>query len=368
MSKSRLWTRDFVLDCFICFVANLAYYMTMVIVTDYAITQFSATLSEAGFTCGVFILGALFARLFIGHAIEKIGMKRSLYIGMVTFLLGTLLNFAANNLWLLSAVRFVQGIGFGIASTATGTIMAQLVPSARRGEGTSYYAKFVTTATAIGPFAGIYLYQGGSLLFNLVLSSLLLLLGLAATWQLTVKELPCAAEPFHYEFSPSNLLEPKALPIAIITFFVSLGFAGILGFITSFEKEIGLLDSGRYFFVIYAVSTVLSRPFTGRLFDRKGDNFVMYPSFVIFGFGLIVLSHTTDGLMLAFVAICLGLGFGTYMSCAQAIAIKVSPKESMGRATSTFFVFMDLVWDSARCFWGCSCRQSVLADSTCLWD
>ena len=88
---------------------------------------------------------------------------------MILFIIGTALNFVIYSLWSISFVRFVQRIGFGIASTSTGTIMAQIVPSSRRGEGTSYYAMFVTTATAIGPFAGIYFYQAGDLTINLII-------------------------------------------------------------------------------------------------------------------------------------------------------------------------------------------------------
>ncbi|TCN88024.1 MFS transporter [Shewanella fodinae] len=36
------------------------------------------------------------------------------------------------------------------------------------------------------------------------------------------------------------------------------------------------------------------------------------------------------------------MGFGTFMSCSQAIVIKLSPADSIGKANSTFFIFMDL--------------------------
>lgn len=345
MKRTKLWTRDFVRNCLICFLLNLAYYMVMVVVTDYASTQMGATLGEAGFVCGVFILGALFARLFIGGSLERLGLKRVLYLGTGLFLGGMLLNFFAMSIWSLSAVRFLQGIGFGIGSTATGTVMAELVPPERRGEGTSYYAMFVTMGTAIGPFAGLYCYQGGSLMMNLIVSTVFLILSVLLTVRLRVPALaaaPAAAQdtakrPALWQ----RFLEPSAIPMAFITLLVSLGFASILSFITSFEKEAGLLEAGKYFFMVYAVVTVLSRPFSGRLFDKRGDNFVLYPSFVVFAAGLLLLSQTHSGMSLMLVAVCLALGFGTYMSCAQAVVIKLAPRHHIGLATSTFFIFMD---------------------------
>lgn len=342
---NKLWTRSYILNNMTCFIINVSYYMLMVIMTDYAVSRLGASLSMAGFATGSFIVGALLARIFMGGQIERIGLKRSAYLGLAIFILGLILNFFISNIWLLSTVRIIQGIGFGIGSTTTGAIMAHMVPAARRGEGTSYYAMFVTLATAIGPYAGSAFYKG-NLFTDLVISTLLLVVALVCVRYVSVPELPTEkgnrTADSGSEGWLSNFIEPKALPIAIITLLVSLGFAGILGFVSSYEKEIGLTEAGKYFFIVYAAFTLISRPFTGRLFDKQGANVVMYPAFFIFGIGLLLLSIASTGWELLLVAACMGLGFGTYMSCAQAIAIMLSPQNRMGVGTSTFFTFMDL--------------------------
>ena len=45
--------------------------------------------------------------------------------------------------------------------------------------------------------------------------------------------------------------------------------------------------------------------------------------------------------MLLLSAVFIGLGYGTFIPSAQAIAVKVSPRNRMGLATSTFFIFAD---------------------------
>lgn len=110
----------------------------------------------------------------------------------------------------------------------------------------------------------------------------------------------------------------------------------------SFAKEADLLASSKYFFLVYALFTVCSRPFTGRWFDSRGANFVMYPAFIFFALSLYFISLSTSGWMLLGAAALMGLGYGTYMSCSQAIIIGLAPRGRMGLATSTFFVFMDL--------------------------
>lgn len=329
MNTSAIWTKDFILNCIVCFVVNQSYYMTMVVIADYAATALHASLAEAGLACGIFILGTLFARLFLGGCIERIGLKRSLYIG----------------LYPLYAARFVQGVGFGLSSSTTGTIMAHLVPAARRGEGTSYYAMFVTLGTAVGPFAGLYFYSDGVILYNLVAGSALLILAFAATALLHVPaedHEPSVSEQPRSYLSLQNFIEPTALPVAFLTLLVNLGFAAILGFMASFAKEADLLASSKYFFLVYALVTVCSRPFTGRWFDSRGANFVMYPAFIFFALSLCFISLSTSGWMLLGAAALMGLGYGTYMSCSQAIIIGLAPRGRMGLATSTFFVFMDL--------------------------
>lgn len=204
---------------------------------------------------------------------------------------------------------------------------------------------FVTLGTAVGPFAGLYFYSDGVILYNLVAGSALLILAFAATALLHVPaedhEPSASARPRSY-LSLQNFIEPTAIPVAFLTLLVNLGFAAILGFMASFAKEADLLASSKYFFLVYALVTVCSRPFTGRWFDSRGANFVMYPAFLFFALSLCFISLSTSGWMLLGAAALMGLGYGTYMSCSQAIIIGLAPRGRMGLATSTFFVFMDL--------------------------
>jgi MFS family permease len=142
-------------------------------------------------------------------------------------------------------------------------------------------------------------------------------------------------------FSLNNFFEAKAIPISIISVFIGLGFSSILSFLTSYIREINLVGAGNFFFIVYAVFILISRPLTGLWFDRKGENFVMYPSFLLFAMGLIILSQAHQGFLLLLAGALVGLGYGTFLSSAQAICVKVSPRHRMGLATSTFFSFID---------------------------
>lgn len=343
MNKPKLWTKDFLIVSTANFFLYFTFYLLMVSITVFATEKFHATPSVAGLASGIFVLGTLIARLFGGRSIDRVGWKKMLYIGFVFFLITTALYFLVNSLTFLLINRFLNGAALGIASTATGTIVAKIIPNERRGEGTGYYALSVTLAAAFGPFLGMFLGQHAGYNMNFALCIILLAISFIAVFFVKVPKIEFTKEQLEKMkgFSIHNFFEAKAVPIAIIGFFIAFGYSSILTFLTSYAKEINLVDVGSFFFIIYAVFIIVSRPFTGRWFDQKGENLVMYPSFILFGVALLLLAQAHNGAVLLAAGALVGLGYGTFSSSAQAISIKVSPKNRMGLATSTFFIFLD---------------------------
>lgn len=339
MTKPRLWTKDFLLNSMEFFLMCLVYYLLMVIIAVYAMDKLQASPSEAGLAAGIFIVASLFSRIFSGRAMEQVGRKKMLYIGLAIYGLTTLLYFSAINLPLLVMIRLLHGAGYGIATTATATIVADSIPQERRGEGLSYFAMSTTLASAIGPFLGMYLYQHAS--FHTILLLCVILLGVSyiAAFFLKVVEPEVIIEQSTNmkRFTVSNFIECKALPIAFIVALLCFSYSSIISFLSSYAKEISLIDAGSFFFIVYSAAMLISRPFIGRWFDAKGENFVMYPSFLLFAIGLIILSQAHQGYILLLAGAFLGCGFGTFWSCGQAIAIKSSPSQRVGLATSTFY-------------------------------
>ncbi|WP_338450236.1 MFS transporter [Niallia oryzisoli] len=266
-----------------------------------------------------------------------------LYIGFIFFLITTCLYFIVTNFSFLLINRFLNGAALGMASTATGTIVAKIIPNERRGEGTGYYALSVVLAAAFGPFLGMMLTHQIGLMSNFILCSIVLVISFITIFFLKVPQVTSTKKKVEKQggFSLQHFFEVKAIPIAIIAFFVAFGYSSILTFLTAYTQEIHLANIGSFFFVVYALFTVASRPFTGRLFDERGENWVMYPSFISFAIGLLILGEAHQGIALLIAGGLVGLGYGTFSASAQAISIKVSPKEHMGLATSTYFIFLD---------------------------
>lgn len=88
---------------------------------------------------------------------DTLGSRKVLYVGLGIYLISTALYFYIPNLIVLDTIRFINGFAYGITSTATSTIVASVIPKARRGEGINYYGLSTSLAAAIGPFLGIFL-------------------------------------------------------------------------------------------------------------------------------------------------------------------------------------------------------------------
>ncbi|MGM9987850.1 MAG: MFS transporter [Bacillaceae bacterium] len=344
MEKQRLWTKDFLIVASANFFLFLSFYLLMVTVSVYAVDEFGASQSLAGLASSIFIIAAVIARLYAGPSIEKVGQKKLLYIGLLLTVVTALFYFVVDGIVLLLINRFLHGIGFGLSTTASSTIVAKLIPDSRRGEGTGYYSMSVTLATAIGPFLGLFLSQHTSFSVIFITTAIFAIFSLMIAFFLHVPKTNVSKVQLQEMkgFKFSNLVEPKAVPISIISAVMGFCYASVLSFLTFYANEINLVDAASFFFIVYAVFILASRPFTGRWFDLKGSNFIMYPAIFLFAIGMLLLSQAHHSIVLLMAGAIIGLGFGTIQSTTQAISVKVSPPHRIGLATSTFFIFTDL--------------------------
>ncbi|WP_102692382.1 MFS transporter [Rummeliibacillus pycnus] len=344
MEKEKLWTKDFISITAINFFLMLTFYLLMVTISVFAAEQFGANESNAGLASSIFVIGALFGRVFGGKLINTIGRKKILLLGIFIMILSSIIYFIPGNLSLLMANRVLHGFGFGVAGTATGTIVAQVIPNSRKGEGIGYFALSMTLATAIGPFIGIYILDHFQFNAIFVFCIICIAVSLVLSILIKVQEIQLTEEQLNEMkgFKLSNFIERKSVPITLVATVTAFCYSGVLSFLTFYAKENHVTEAAGFFFVVYAAAVLITRPFTGRQFDLKGPNFVMYPAIIGLLFALFILSQSDTGLVLLIAGAFLGFGYATYMSSSQAVAISSAPAHRVGLATSTFFILTDI--------------------------
>ena len=345
MNEKRLWTKDFVTIAVINAVVFLTHFLLIVTIASYAVDEFHASTDMAGLVAGIFIIGALIGRLGTGRVIEGIGSKKVLIISTMLFIVTSALYFAAVSLSLLIIIRLLHGIVFGTASTAAGTIVAQIIPPSRRGEGIGFYSIGAILAVAVGPFIGIFLIHHANFRMIFALTSFLAAASFVLSFAVNkpVYEKPAPeSDAADGRFRLSDFLEFKAIPISLIILIIGFSYSGLLTLISLYTKEIHLERAASFYFLVYSITVLITRPLSGRLMDIRGANFVVYPSLLLYAVGMLIFSQATAGIALLAAAVFLAMGYGNFISSAQAISIRGVPPHRMGLAIATFFIFLDL--------------------------
>jgi predicted MFS family arabinose efflux permease len=344
MNKPRLWTKDFIVISFLGFFACSSFNLLLVITSVYTMDTFHSSPSAAGLATGIFVIGSIVGRIFIGKWTEIFGRKRMLATGLIFYLIMMTLYFVANSYVLLLTVRFFHGAAFGILFTAANAIAVNIIPRERLGEGTAYYSSIsITLAVAIGPFLGIFIRQHGSYDMIFLVCIICTVLSLVMMLILSVPEVKLTEDQRQEtkKFKLSGLVATKAIPVAVIVFLVYFSYSSVITFLSPYSEEINLMESASVFFITFAAAVIISRPFVGRMFDMQRENVVMYPAFICLILGLIMLSQTQNGFILLLSAFLMGLGVGNILSIGQTIAVKAVPKHKTGLAISTYHAAMD---------------------------
>ncbi|HJF19686.1 MAG TPA: MFS transporter [Enterococcus columbae] len=343
-SVEKLFNKGFISITVINFVVYLVYYLLMVIIAVIAQDQLHASLGQAGLASGIYIIGTLLARLFVGKKLELVGRKAVLRYGALFYLLTTIAYLYIPTIQILYLVRFLNGFGYGTVSTATNAIVTAYIPSSKHGEGINYYGLSTSLAAAIGPFIGMILLNTTSFYFIIVFSIVLILLTTIACFIFPVKNIQITAEhkAMLKSWKLNTFLEKQVAFISSIAFFIGIAYSCVLSFLSSYAKELNLVAISSFFFVVYALVITFTRPMTGRIFDAKGERYVMYPSYFFLTLGLFCLSVTHSGWLLLLSGAFVGLGYGTFMSNGQAVCLKTCNGHHIGIALSTYFIGLDL--------------------------
>lgn len=344
IQKEKLFNTGFITITTINFIVFLIYYCFVVITAKFATSELGASPAQAGFAAGIYIIGTLIARLYIGKKLELIGRKQMLRFGAIIYLITTIAYLISTNIIILDTVRFLNGFAYGTISTAANAIVTAYIPKSRNGEGINYYGLSTSLAAAIGPFIGILLLPIVGFKSVIILAIVLSVLVTVACYLFPVQniELTDDHKKLLNSWSLNTFIEYKVLFISIVAFLIGLSYSSVLGFLSIYADNLGLSTAGAFFFVVYALIITFTRPFAGQIFDAKGENAVMYPSFIFLTIGLLTLSYTTTSFMLLLSGALIGLGYGTFMSNGQAVCLKLVEPSKVSIALSTYFIGLDL--------------------------
>ena len=339
LTDDRIFTRDFFLIFLALLFTALVMYALMSTVTEYA-TSMGTTATIAGLVSGIYIFGGLCSRIYSGNALARIGWKRTALIFMSIHFSACLLYFIVNNVELLLVVRFIHGIGFGASANAIVTIASEILPKNRFGEAFGYFMLGTTIAVGLGPYIGGALYDIFGSNGSFLAASLFSLIALIAMILIKVDE------PDHDIISNEytgleKVFEYKAIPVSLFTALTSLGYVSILSFYRLYASEVNLTDAFSWFFIIYSIVLIVSRPIAGKIQDAHGDMIICVTGIIAQTVGLFLIAFAPSALTVIVCAVCVALGFGTLNSACTTIVTRNASEARRPYAVSTFFIFCD---------------------------
>ncbi|MFB7642020.1 MFS transporter [Peribacillus butanolivorans] len=338
MKNQRIFNKSFLFLFISNFLVFIGFEMLLPILPAYLLSM-NASSIQVGLVTSLFTIGAVLIRPFVGYYLIDNQRKSLAISASAALMIITMLYPFLNFIWLFLLLRLFHGAAWGVSTTANSTIVVDLIPKTRLGEGMGYFSISTTVGAIIAPSIGILIYDSFSfdiLIWSSVVLSLLAVIALQFVYSpTTVKR---EKQPFRFL---DMIFEKDVWFPALLTVITTLGFGAIITFLVLFGKQKGL-DHIFLFFLINATVATLLRPFTGKWYDKKGPWSIIIMSALLGFLSLVMLSYATNDLHLIIAAILFGAGYGTVMPCLQTWTVQKVSEEKSGAANATFFSSFDV--------------------------
>ena len=346
--KDRLVTPSY---CFILaanFLLYFGFWLLIPVLPFYLSEVFSAG-NSIGIILSCYTVAALCIRPFSGYFLDSFARK-PLYL-MAYFIFMTMFAgyIIAGSLTLFILFRIIQGVSFGMVTVGGNTVVIDIMPSSRRGEGLGYYGLSNNIAMAVGPMSGLFLHDAGMSFTTIFCCSLGSCIAgfVCASLVKTPYKPPVKREPI----SLDRFILLKGIPAGISLLLLSIPYGMTTNYVAMYAKQIGINATTGFFFTFMAIGMAISRIFSGKIVDRGKITQVISAGLylVVFSFFLlsacVYLINWNDMLCTVVffaVALLLGVGFGIMFPAYNTLFVNLAPNSQRGTATSTYLTSWDV--------------------------
>lgn len=347
--KDKLVTSSY---CFILaanFLLYFGFWLLIPVLPFYLSEVFSAGNSTIGIILSCYTVAALCIRPFSGYFLDSFARK-PLYL-MAYFIFMTMFAgyIIAGSLTLFIMFRIIQGVSFGMVTVGGNTVVIDIMPSSRRGEGLGYYGLSNNIAMAVGPMSGLFLHDAGMSFTTIFCCSLGSCMAgfVCASLVKTPYKPPVKREPI----SLDRFILLKGIPAGISLLLLSIPYGMTTNYVAMYAKQIGINATTGFFFTFMAIGMAISRIFSGKIVDRGKITQVISAGLYLVVFSFFLLSacvylinwnNTVCTIVFFFVALLLGVGFGIMFPAYNTLFVNLAPNSQRGTATSTYLTSWDV--------------------------
>ncbi|MDR2434523.1 MAG: MFS transporter [Treponema sp.] len=332
----KIWNLTFIS----IFIANMLLYlgqaMSNSILPLYA-DSLNAPSAVIGIVASSYAITALVFKLISAPAIDTFNRKYILAAAFF-FMAVAFIGFSfSKTMPALIFFRLLQGTGQAFTATCCLALASDTLPREKLGAGIGYFSLAQAIMQAFGPTVGLKLKDmiGFSMTFVTGASAM----ALAVLFALSLKISFTKTKKFY--FSLNSIIAKEAIIPAILLFFLATSFMTITSFVAIFGKETVGSNIG-YFFTVYALTMLVTRPLVGKLADKFGYVKVMLPMMILFALSLIIISFSSSLPQFMVAAFLNAFGYGGCGPAIQSLCMKRVPKERRGAGSCTSYIGMDL--------------------------
>jgi len=216
-----------------------------------------------GLVVSCYIIAALLTRPFSSYLIDGFSRKAVYVVSYVLFVATFASYILADSTTLFFVLRLWHGAVWGVITTAGATVAIDIMPPSRRGEGIGYFGLAGVLAMAVGPLAGMFLYEHYHFLPIFYLSLVLSAAGIAAALLI---ESPARPPVRHQTLSWDRFIVVKAIPIGVNFVLAATTYGMVMPFAAVYGREIGVANTELYF-LLMAFETGGARVVSGKMID-----------------------------------------------------------------------------------------------------
>lgn len=349
MGKDRLMTSSY---CFILaanFLLYFGFWLLIPVFPFYLSEIFHVSNSTIGIVLSCYTVSSLCIRPFSGYLLDAFARKPLYLFAYFIFMLVFAGYMLASLLTVFIILRVVHGFSFGMVTVGGNTVVIDIMPSSRRGEGLGYYGLTNNIAMSIGPMFGLFLHSGGAsyiTIFSYALVSCAL--GFLCAWLVkTPYKPPVKREPISFD----RFILLKGLPAGFSLLLLSIPYGMTTNYVAMYARQIGITAETGFFFTFMALGMAVSRLFSGRLVDKgmvtqvisAGIYLVCFCYFGLTACGWLVdWNYQVTTVLFFMIALLLGIGFGTMFPAYNTLFVNLAPNSQRGTATSTYLTSWDV--------------------------
>ena len=340
-SSQSLWSRDFVINLLVAHLLLAGFFSLFMVVPGF-IDKLGGKEWEIGGIIATFGLAGVIFRPMAGKWILKSGPKRVIMFGILIFVGTTVLYIPLPSEWWIVPVRMAQGVGLAIAPVATSTVVANLAPESRRGEGMSYMGNSISIAQLYAPPIGFFIADSFSFSLAFIVASAVALVSFFVCLTMSDSRTRMPITPQNEnEMSDAPFISRAAIFPTLIFLTYAFTMAPVSTFLPMLSdvRELGVNPG--FYFTILSGMTMLTTLVSGRIADKFGRSAVIIPGLTLVSVAMFMLSGSFTSGMFFGAAFFHGVGYGLIYPGINSLVIDRVPANERGSAIGT----LQQAWD-----------------------